>query len=316
MELVFERGTRNAPRINYSDEGQMEVPIEIKIGTQVLKEKEILVFKYVDDNVLVEKLNFGQVVALLKSGKFIKEKCAFKTQNAFRFITGNAEVKGMVVNSGKTQILVISDALNYTPVSFIVDKDQVKLNSSDKIKILGFEFGNKPTMQQHVESVILRLRRKVWMLRHLKKLGFNEPELLKVYTSHIRPSADYCDVVYHSSLTDDLDERLERAQVGALRAIYSYKLSGRKLRELANVDTLRERRIKHCDKFAQKCADSDRFKSWFPLKTARSARGGEKYVESYARCDRLLNSPLFYMRRRLNGKVGRTYGERNREFRE
>ena len=95
MELVFERGTRNALRINYSDEGQVEVPVEIKIGTQVPNEKEILVFRYVDDNVLVEKLNFGR---LLKAGKFIKEKWAFETQNAFRFITGNAEVKGMIVN--------------------------------------------------------------------------------------------------------------------------------------------------------------------------------------------------------------------------
>ena len=90
------------------------------------------------------------------------------------------------------------------------------------MKVLGFEFGQKPTMHLHVESVILKIRRKVWMLRHLKKLGFTESELLMVYKSHIRPAADYCDVVYHSSLTDNQDERLERAQVGALRAIYDY----------------------------------------------------------------------------------------------
>jgi hypothetical protein len=45
------------------------------------------------------------------------------------------------------------------------------------------------------------------------------------------------------------------------------------------------------------------FKSWFPLnKSSRSTRGRKKYLEEYARCDRLKNSPIFYMRRRLNGR--------------
>ena len=128
------------------------------------------------------------------------------------------------------------------------------------MKVLGFEFSNRPTMHSHVESIIKRIRRKYWSLRLLKKNCFEQKELVKVYQSHILPIVDYCDVVYHSSLTDDQDERLERAQVGALRVIFNYKLSGRKLRALAGVNTLRERRIAHCDKFARKCVASERFK--------------------------------------------------------
>ena len=52
-------------------------------------------------------------------------------------------------------------------------------------------------------------------------------------------------------MTDEQDEALERAQVGALRAIFDNKLRGRKLREKAGVSTLRDRRVKHCDNFAQ-----------------------------------------------------------------
>ena len=108
-----------------------------------------------------------------------------------------------------------------------------------------------------------------------------------MYKSLIRPIADYCDVVYHSLLTDSQDELLERAQVGALRAIFDYKLSARKLREMAQVSTLRERRITHSDNFAAKCLKLDRFAQWFPLKEGRQTRGTEKYAETYARCDRL-----------------------------
>ena len=89
-------------------------------------------------------------------------------------------------------------------------------------------------------------------------------------------------------------------------------MSYKKMREKAGVTTLIERREKLCDQFAAKCVKSARFASWFPLKVAsRATRGGEKYLEKLARYDRLRNSPLYYMRRRLNGKVGKVYGKRN-----
>ena len=119
-------------------------------------------------------------------------------------------------------------------------------------------------------------------------------------------------------LTDEQDQELELAQVGALRAIFGPGLSGRAMRAKANIETLRQRRIAHCDRFARKCITSERFGSWFPLKKGRaSARGGgEKYQEFHARTDRLKNSPLFYMRRRMNGKDAKVYGERYRMYRE
>ena len=45
-------------------------------------------------------------------------------------------------------------------------------------------------------------------------------------------------------------------------------------------------------------------------------RGGETFAEDYARCNRLRDSPIFYMRRRLNGKDGKNYGERNKDYRD
>ena len=80
--------------------------------------------------------------------------------------------------------------------------------------------------------------------------------------------------------------------------------------------THRERRIELCDKFAEKAAANPRFADWFAERTGRSGRHGEQYQELPARTDRLFNSPLFYYRRRLNGKPGKKYGERNRRYRE
>ena len=72
------------------------------------------------------------------------------------------------------------------------------------------------------------------------------------------------------------------------------------------------------DKFAETAVASDRFSGWFPWRRAARAasRVGDLYVETFAQCDRLRNSPVPYMSRRLNGKEGKTYGERNCQYRD
>ena len=88
------------------------------------------------------------------------------------------------------------------------------------------------------------------------------------------------------------------------------------MRDLAGVTTLRKRRVQACDKFGKNCLDIPRFLDWFPLRNSGRLgnRGGETYKEEFARCDRLRNSPIFFMQRRLNGKEGKRYGDRNRIY--
>ena len=292
-------------------------PDEVPVGTQVLTRKPVLVFKYIDDILTCEKVNFGNVPIVVNNGEAIKTKLAVNTQNGFQCISTNSRKMGMIVNSSKTGLLCVSDSMSYKAEAFIVDGDGTRINSVDSLKVLGFTFSSKPTVGEHVDSVCKRIRQRTWALRHLSKTGFTQTELVQVYTSLILPIADYCAPAYHSLTTDIQDQLLERAQTGALRAIYGYGRSARQLRQEAGLSTLRERRIEATDKFAYKCLSNPRFCKWFPKKTNRtSARNKEEYLEEFAKCERLKNSPIFYMRRRLNGKEGRTYGERNRIYRE
>ena len=293
-------------------------PVEVKTGTQVLVDKPVMTVKYIDDNLSSEKLNFGRVpITKTNDGENIKTKQAINLQNCFRSVTREAEKRGMVVNVNKTKLLCISDALNYTPKAFIEDSEGNKIWGGESLKVLGFTFSTRPTVQLHVSNTVKSMRRRNWSLRHLKKLGLSQEDLVAVYTSTIRAIPDYCAPAYHSMTTDLMDQELEQAQVSALRSIYGYGDSGRKLRQKAGIDTLRDRRISLTDNFAAKCVGNPRFKKWFPPATGRrSGRSQEKYREEFAKNDRLKNSPLFYMRRRMNGKEGKIYGERNRIYRE
>ena len=291
-------------------------PVEDKVGTQVLTVKAVKVFKYVDDNISVDKVNFGPVAITTVAGEKLKVKLAANLQNGFRSISRKAEELGMVINTSKTQLLTVSDALNYRPLAYITDSDNNKIESIKQMNVLGFQLSDRPNVDAHVDYVVKRMRRRYWTLFHLRKLGFDEEELVRVYKSMILPIADYCCPAYHSMTNDLQDQLLEKTQVGALRSIFGYTKTATELRSETGLETLRDRRIRLTDKFARKCLKNDRFKSWFPRNENRRGRRGEEFKEFFAKCDRLKNSPLFYMRRRLNGKPGKEYGERNRKYRE
>ena len=182
---------------------------------------------------------------------------------------------------------------------------------------MGFHFSTSPTLHAHIEALSKRIRRKFWVLYHLRRAGFTEKDLAKVYRTCLLPILEYCSVVFHPMMKDEQDQAVERLQSAALRCIYGYSTSYARMRELAEVQTLRHRRIEASDKFAKNCLGHSRFSAWFPAKAVgrRSMRKGDEYLEEFARCNRLKNTPLFYMRRRLNGKEGKSYGSRNAKYR-
>ena len=188
-------------------------------------------------------MNFGNEVVFDRGGIRIKVKLALNTQNCFRSISYNVGKLGMVVNSKKTGLLCVSDSLSYKAEAYILDGDGDRIDSVDSLKVLGFTFSAKPSVGKHVESVVKRMRQPTWALRHLTKTGFNTGELVQVYNSLVLPIADYCAPAYHSLTMDIHNQLLERAQVGALHALYGYGRSARQLQQEAGVLTLRERRI-------------------------------------------------------------------------
>ena len=269
--------------------------------------------KFVDDGIVDSKIDMENVS--VEDGQ--KDKHAIASQNVFRRVVHNAESIGMKVNAAKTCQVCISDGLSYRAAAHIHTTDGQRIDSGEHMKILGFHFGDRPTCAQHVQAMRRSFRGKYWLLIHLKQNGFTEDELLKVYKTIIRPIVECCVPAFHSMITDQQDELIERLQSTALRYIYGFGPSYAELRQLSGLSTLRQRRIELTDKFANKCANNVRFAHWFfTSRPSRTSRHTMPYREEFARCDRLRNSPIYYMRRRLNGKEGKIYGVRNRRYRE
>ena len=258
------------------------------------------VLKYIDDNIINEKINFDGVPTDQNS---TRTKRAIRTENLFRWIVHQARSLGMIVNGSKTHALCISELKGYVPKVFFRDSDGNTVEAQNSIKILGFHFSSEPDMSAQVEAIRKGFIARIWSLRHLGHRGLSKPDLLKVYKSILLPVHDYCSCVYNSSLTLTQASALERLQAQALKAIYGYEHSYRSLLQLTGLQTLQERRDQRSDKFAAKCLANPRFQAWFkPNTPERATRNTLPYREYHARTKRLYNSPLFHMRRRLNGR--------------
>jgi hypothetical protein len=96
----------------------------------------------------------------------------------------------------------------------------------------------------------------------------------------------------------------------SLKCIYGFGLTRKEMLEKSSLCTLEERRESAFLKFAQKTAEGP-YSNWFPKRgVERSLRRGKEYVEQYARCDRLYNSQIYAMRRKLNEQCTNNITER------
>ena len=175
--------------------------------------------------------------------------------------------------------------------------DEGRINSTKELKILGFTFGCRPDAGTHLNKLETK-----WALRCLKKAGFQPDKLLVLFNAVLRPVIEYCSSTYHSLLTKDQSNRLEDLQARALKVIYGWNMSYRKILEISGQETLENRRKNTFDRFAQKTLKNPRYKDWFPLvhDSGHDTRNECTFLEEFAKTERYKNSPVFLMRRRLN----------------
>ena len=143
-------------------------------------------------------------------------------ERVFNLTIARAESKGMKVNIEKTAMLLISSALSYNPVGFMKTGEEELKSSREKIRVLGFYLDGSPTVGAHVDEIVSKVRRRLWMLRHLLRFGFTKEELVQVYCSMIRSVVEFCSVIYHSYLTGEQNTRIENLQYQALKCIYGF----------------------------------------------------------------------------------------------
>ena len=302
LSFEFLAGARNRPRRVLYTDSEADCRLEPNNVNNWI-DRPLSCMKYVDDCLSIEKLPFLGGERVNANGVENIPVRAVKSESHFRTVEYNAERKGMQINALKTKMFCISNAWSYLPHPYLLTTDGTVLRPSETLKILGCHFSSVPTVREHLRVMLKKFKCRIWSLRHLKRNGFTQGELVRAYVAMIRP---YCSVVFHSLITQSDSNELERVQGQALKVIFGWKHSYRELLAKSGLERLETRREARFIKLAEKMSESPRFSTWFPRQLYRgevATRRREKFKIYPSTTERYKRSPLNQMRRRLNDLV-------------
>ena len=143
-------------------------------------------------------------------------------------------------------------------------------------------------------------------MRILHKISdFSAPmdDMITIYVSYIRSILEQSCTVWHSRLSQENTDDLERIQKSALKIILKEEYSTyEEALEIVMLPKLSERREKLCLKFAKSCTKNDLTKDLFPLNPTvePGRRKRDLYKVLHSNTDRLRDSAVPYLQRLLN----------------
>ena len=197
------------------------------------------------------------------------------------------------MNSNKTCLIIVNFTQNYQ-----FPGCPSLLQTVLETKLLGFWFTHDIKVHCHINHILKISYKRIWAIRKLKKAGISDTDILYFYFMKIRSVLETNCVVYHSMLTL---ENIERIQKKVIKIILEHRYSDyHQGCLLLGISTLPQRRVKLCLNFVLKCLTNAKFKNLFKLNTNTNIRNPDKYDIPLARTTRYFNSPLLFITRLLN----------------
>ena len=207
----------------------------------------------------------------------------------------------MKINTTKTKVMKFTRSKTLDFPLEVCFSDGVILEEVESFKLLGVVLNNSLKWQENTDYICSKARKKIWLLRNMKKSGLSESELIDAYKKEIRSLLELAVPVWHSGITVEQSQQIERVQKLSLAAILGSKYT--KYSEVLHkmkLDSLSDRRIKICSKFIMKNMESERpfFSS---IKKTHDTRSSKNLVKEYkCRTKALYDSSLPFLARLFN----------------
>ena len=290
--------------------GQIEYLVQSNDNADIVSPDDR--FKYIDDlsvlqlvclSGLLTEYNFQQHVAsdVGIDDRFLPSS-TFGSQDTLNFISNWTRENKMKLNTKKCNYMVFSRSEEQFATRLTIDN--VKMDRLSETKILGLYISEDLSWARNCKEICMKAYSRMQMITKLKFVGVKTEDLLDIYVLYIRSIAEYCSVAFHSSLTIELSNKLERIQRTSLKIILGEMyLDYSSALEMSGLDTLYSRRTKRCLDFALKCVKHPRNARLFPLNPnmpACETRYPEKYVVNFARTNAYRDSTIPLCQKLLN----------------
>ena len=147
--------------------------------------------------------------------------------------------------------------------------------------------------------MVTKANARMQLVRKVASFGASEEDIKNVYFLFVRSLLEQSATVWHSSITEENNQDLERVQKSAVKLILGeqyidYKRGLMKL----DMESLEQRRENLCLNFAIKCVKNPKTKGMFPeTKKAHpmETRKQERFHIQHAHTERLKKSSVIYM---------------------
>ena len=128
----------------------------------------------------------------------------------------------MRVNASKTHDVCIDFSRNniHCSVEPHIVIDDLVINRVNNVKILGVTISSDLTWDAHVDNIVSKAGKRVYMVYQLKRAGIEQAELLRIYLSIVRPVLEYACPVWSTNIPNYLSQNIEMVENRALRSIY------------------------------------------------------------------------------------------------
>ena len=262
----------------------------------------VMVVKYIDDTSVIENIDPDTTTKHFTTAKTIETVLPPGSTELLLQIDERSREIGMRVNGKKTQLLCISSD-NGCITRACIDLRGTKIESQDKLKLLGFVFSSSPDMSGQFEEIRRKFRSRFWSLIHLKRAGLSHDSLFQMYTVFIRPVIENNSVIYHHMLTKHQSNEIEKMQKRVVRLCYGVESRYAEICATKTINPLYQRRQEATRKFVSKALKNPRFSdTWFARRDLidNNLRRRRPIIEEKARTTRFYNSPLLSMQRIAN----------------
>ena len=274
-------------------------------------------FKFVDDLTILEIVNLLTVGLtsfnikyqvpndIIKENKFIPSQ-NLKSQENLNNINNWTEEQKMKINETKTKVMIFNYTNNYQFSTRLTLNDKT-LETVNETKLLGTIVSNDLKWDKNTSNITKKSYTRMELLRKLSSFKAPIKDMKQIYISYIRSLLEQSCTVWHSSLTIDNEQDLERVQKVAFKIILkdSYK-NYENAQLVLDLQTLKERRTFLCLEFARKCLKNTKMKSLFPANTrieGMNPRSKEHFKVNFALTERLKSGPIIFMQNILNSEV-------------
>ena len=180
----------------------------------------------------------------------------------------------------------------------------VCLEKVNATKLLGVWLTDDLSWSKNCTEICIKAYARLTMITKLKYVGTKIEDLIDIYILFIRSIIEYCSVVFHSSLTQAQEQKLERIQKTCLRVILGEMyISYEAALEMTGLQTLKDRREKRCLDFSLKCIKHPKNQRIFPrnnIKFGQNQQTREAFHVNWARTERYKESAIPYCQRLLN----------------